>query len=441
MRRLGIVIAALAALAFGAQPIVASAAAAAPIAQKARDQGKAEAPAAITAAKLDCTMTDAYLVLNGTDPKGKKTSLYEVSCAEGMGYFIQSSGTTAQAFDCLSIDAQAAKNKDSLACRLDENADPKLGLAKLVATAGQTCTPTNARPMGATPSGDAFYEIACTGNRGFVVQTSPGKPPAAIDCLQMLGTNATECTLTTKAQIMTGMSALASKTPTPCSVGNARVVGSDKNSGDSYYEVSCTGGGGYMLQADKTGAFKQAIGCDKAQSIGGGCSLTVVDETAENGTYTKLATAAGWPCDVQHYRFLGNDPKSQSEVVELACKDHADGGIGMFPTSGAKGQVVDCVQGGAFGVACQLTPASAVYDKYTARLVAMGKGQCKVSGARFLATTQDGQDFIETACSDGLPGYVVSITHATGATKELLTCGQVTRVGAPCALPTNVAKK
>ncbi len=102
----------------------------------------------------------------------------------------------------------------------------------------------------------------------------------------------------------------------------------------------------------------------------------------------------------------------------------------------------DCLQGGAFGATCQLTqPTAALYDKYTQRLVAQGKNQCKVSGAKYLASTTDGSDYIETACSDGLPGFVISIDHTTGATKELLTCGQVSRSGAACSLPTNAGKK
>ena len=194
-----------------------------------------------------------------------------------------------------------------------------------------------------------------------------------------------------------------------------------------------------MIQASAAGAY-EAIDCSKAQPIGGGCSLTVVDETAEAGIYTKLAQAAAYPCDVSKYRYLGKETKSNSEIVELACKNRPDGAIALFPISGGKSQVFDCVQGGSLGVTCQLTQPSAVYAKYTSMLVAQGKNQCKVSGAKYLASTTAGSDFIETACSDGLPGFVISVDHTSGATKELLTCGQATRSGAACTLPTNAEK-
>jgi hypothetical protein len=223
--------------------------------------------------------------------------------------------------------------------------------------------------------------------------------------------------------------------------GRHRVVGADKATGSVYYEVACGANPGFMVQASAKHEFQTAVPCAKAQGIGGGCELTVIDETAEAGTYTKLAQNAAFACDVSKYRYLGKETKTNSELVELACKNRADGGIGLFPISGGKAQVFDCLQGGAYGVTCQLTQPTEIYNKYTARLVALGKTQCKVSGGKYLASTTDGSDYIETACSDGLPGFVVSVDHNTGATKELLTCGQVGRSGAACTLPTNVAKK
>ncbi len=247
MKRLGIVLAAIAALIVGVQPLAAAHAAdkAPAITAKQRDQGKAEVPAAITAAKVNCTMTDAYFVQGGTDAKTKaKTSVYEVACQEGPGYILQAAGPDVKAYDCLSINA-AASGKDALTCRLEGNADPKQGEGKLVTAAGQTCpTVTGARPMGATPSGDIYTEVACGEGVGYVVQQSPGKTPIASDCLQMLGSGNTECQLTPKDKILAGMTAIASKSGKNCTVSNVRVVGSDKASGSTYYELACGSGPG-----------------------------------------------------------------------------------------------------------------------------------------------------------------------------------------------------
>lgn len=442
MKRIGIVIAAIAALAFGIAPIAAQAAAPPaklpPITQKQRDEGKANMAAFVSLAKLTCTPNDAYLYQSGTDAKTKvKTSIYEVACNEGPGYIVQQVGEMASAFDCLAQAETAAKTPGSLTCRLDANADPKAGYAKMLASMGHPCTATGARIMGATAAGDTYFEVACGGSTGYVIQTSPGKAAVASDCIQTLGGGATECTLTTKAAILTGLGDMAGKAGKPCTVSDGRLVG--MGSGSTFYEVACGGSAGFMIQAKADGGF-DAIDCGKAQPIGGGCTLTVVDETAEAGTYTKLAQAAAYPCDVSKYRYMGKETKTNSEIVELACKNRPDGAIALFPISGGKSQIFDCVQGGSLGVTCQLTQPSATYTKYTDKLVAQGKTQCKVSGAKYLASTTAGSDFIETACSDGLPGFVISVDHATGQTKELLSCGQAQRSGAACTLPTNIAK-
>lgn len=433
MKRIGIVLAAVAALAFGVQPLVAQAATAKapPITAKQREQGKAEAPAAVQAAKINCNVSDAYLVQTGNDAKTKvKVSIYEVACQDGLGYVIQQTPTEAQAFDCL---AQAA----TAPCRLDANLDPKANLAKMATTLGHPCTATDARVMGSTAAGDTFYEVACGAGKGYVIQTATGKAPTATDCISTMGGGAVQCTLTSKASILTGLGELASKSGKPCTISDGRMVGADTRSGSTFYEVACGASPGFMIQANAQGAFEQAIDCSKAQPIGGGCTLTTVDETAEASTYSKLAQAASYPCDVSKYRYLGKEPKSNSEIVELACKNRPDGGIALFPIADGKAQVYDCIHGGFLGLACQLTPATAAYSKYTDRLVAQGKNQCKVSGAKFLASTTTGADYIETACSDGLPGFVISIDHATGKTNELLSCGQASRAGAACTLPTN----
>jgi hypothetical protein len=445
MKRIGIVIAAVAALAFGVTPIAASTAAPPkpqPITQKQRDEGKAAMAAVVAAAKITCTPNDAYLVQAGADPKTKaKIQVVEVACAEGPGYIIQQNGDMAQGYDCLAQAETAAKTPGSLTCRLDANADPKVGWGKLVTSMGHPCAaPTGARIMGATAAGDTYYEVACGGADGYVIQTGLGKPAVASSCLQTLGGGATECTLTTKAAILEGMTKLAQPSGKNCTVSDTRLVGT--GGGSTYYEVACGGSQpGFMVQANAQGAFQSAIDCAKAQGLGGGCTLTVVDETAEAGTYTKLAQGANYPCDVAKYRYLGKETKSNSEIVELACKNRPDGGIALFPIGAGKAQVFDCVQGGSLGVTCQLSQPSAVYAKYTDRLVAQGKTQCKVSGAKYLASTTAGSDFIETACSDGLPGFVISIDHVSGKTNELLTCGQAQRSGAACTLPTNVAAK
>ena len=460
MKRTGIAIAALAAFVVGALPVAASAAIAsrsqpsrpapsAPgtISNAQREQGKEEAPALVQAAKVACTVSDAFFVqASAPDPRTRtRTSLYEVACNEGMGYVLQQNpDATVSSFNCLSLEAQAAAAANpatALKCRLPANADPKQGLVPLVTAAGRTCAITGARAMGVTAAGEIMYEAAC-GDRGYVIKTAlpgSGKQAEVADCAQYMSTTAA-CQLTTREQIMAGIAKLAAASGQPCEVSDGRYVGA--SSTGVFYEVACGAGKpGYIIRTNVgTGAFETAIDCSKAQMVAGGCTLTNVEvaEEAEAATYTKLAKENGFPCDVSKYAFIGIDEASKSEVVELACSNRPDGAVALFPAAtGAKGTFYDCVSSAAIGVACKLSQPSSTYTKYTAGLVSMNKNECKVSNAKWLAATPTKQDMIETACSDGLPGFVLVVNRADGKVAELLTCGQLRGSGVSCTLPTN----
>src|SRR5690606_7044771 len=122
-----------------------------------------EAPAAAARAQLPCTVSDAYFINSGKNPDTEEElNYYEVACSGSLGYIIEASPTVARGFDCLSIAVQAeeSEQRDPLLCRLEGNADPKMGFAAFVSAAGRTCAVTQARQMGATPAGDNFYEVA-----------------------------------------------------------------------------------------------------------------------------------------------------------------------------------------------------------------------------------------------------------------------------------------
>ncbi len=147
MKRIGILIAALSVM-FAGEALAAKAPAnnaPPPIDKKARDQGMAEAPGAVTAAGPPASVKDAYWVNTIEDKKAKpptKTSFYEVACNQGMGYLVQLSGDgKGAAFDCLSINGQAADDAangkpGSITCRLPDNADAKMGLVPSLTAAG-----------------------------------------------------------------------------------------------------------------------------------------------------------------------------------------------------------------------------------------------------------------------------------------------------------------
>ncbi len=443
MRRLGLAIIAVAALALGAAPMIAQAqpapAAPKPPTKEQHTQGMKEAPAALESAHTPCTLTDAVFL-----GKSGKSSVYEVACKEGMGYMVigaADASAPAKTYDCLTTLGNA-----SLTCHLPENADPKQGLTPLIAASGATCTLKDARAIGSTSTGEAYYEIACQQGPGYILsKAAPGVTPpvTAIPCIQAMGGTNVTCKLTTKDEIVASIAKVAAQSGKPCTVSDARFVGTSSTTGETFYEVACGSAAGFMLQTNKAGLYQAAIDCANASGIAGGCKMTdsTKAETEESKTYAALAKSGGFNCDVAKYRFIGMSPNPKAEVVELACSNRPDGAVALFPAdTKIKPTFTDCVRSSKYGdaAACQLTSPTPVYAKFTAGLAAHGRTSCKVSGARYIGSAA-GEDYIETACADGGPGWVIEFTPADQV-KSLLSCGQAKAQGLTCTLPTNVGK-
>jgi hypothetical protein len=408
---------------------------------KAREAGMKAAPAVAQAANLACTVTDARLI--GNDKKSG-TDYYEVACQQGLGFaLVAKKDATPQGYSCLETGQPGADGKPSaLACILPANADPKSGLAPYVKKSGVACDIENARAIGAGAK-NAYFEVACKGGTGYILQTSSpinlDQEVVANSCLLYEDGGNVSCKLTDKATQLAVVDPLAAASGKNCAIKDKRYVLSTKT--DNYFEVACQDGKGYMLQqAATTGAFVKAIDCAQASFVGGGCTLTdsVAAQTEQAGLYTKLATKAGFDCKVEKYGMLpSDDPKK--EIVELKCSNRPDGGIGVFTAT--SNQVFDCVASEINGYRCSFTKPDAVNPRLTANLKALGKGSCTVSQSRIIGRT-DTDGYVEVACSDGLPGWVISYPIGTGSTtpKEVLSCLQAKGVGGGCKLPTNTTK-
>lgn len=435
----GLLLTPLAAHAQKAKPADA-AAAPAKITKEQRDRGAKEAPALLQAAGSQCKVADAYYVGQGdgktTEGKTVKQTVYEVACQVGMGYVVISEAGKPKPtlYDCLSALG------GNLKCQLPGNADPKQGLATYVQAAGRTCAISDARYIGTTPDGTTYYEVACGSALGFRMGVpASGAAPAVNDCLQVLGSQ-NACTLQDKGAVLAAFAPTVAPAGKTCQISDARFIGASAKTGEQYIEVGCGASPGYVAVLDSAGKYKSAIDCGKANFADGGCRFTdtTVAQSQETGAYTRLSQKAGFPCDVAKYRFIGTDAQNR-EVVELACKNRPDGAVAVFAETG-KSDIYDCVRAGALGASaeCKLSDRSAIYSKYNASLVAKGKGTCKVSDARWIGRTST-SDYVETACSDGLPGWVIELTSGTETAASLLSCRQASAAGVACKLPANLS--
>jgi hypothetical protein len=430
---LALAAAALAVALFAAAPSFA----ATPVTPADRAAGMAAAPALIAAAHLPCTLVDARTAGNGTTGDNVKATFYEVACKDSLGYVLikKDKVDVPQAFDCLILSTPGPDGKTSnLACQLPANLKPALGLQGPLTQLGRSCAVANGRYLGSTPDQHNLYEVACQDGTGLVLDMPSGGPAIASNCLNYTS-GTVKCVLTTPAQEMAAVDSLAAASG-KCAVANKRyVLGAED--GSDYFEIACTDGKGYMLHADKSGKLVEAISCAEAAQIGDGCTLTDARqaETQQNAVYSDLARKAGFDCQVSKYALFPNSDASK-DIVELACANRPDGGVGVFPVHGAP-FVYDCLRSQDEGFKCSFTPVEAVYPLLTNQLRAKGRTSCTVSGARPFAKTDDGSDFVEVACSDGNPGWVMVYPSQTRAPSELRSCGEVANTAGGCQLPTN----
>ena len=417
--------------------------------EKNHKKGQAEAPAIIAASGTSCVMSDALFLLSSNDTKTKtKTDVYEIACNGNMGRVVLKATTGGMdkfsVFDCLTTSAPYADGKpNQLACTLPANLSPMVGLAPFVTKAGVTCDIAKARALGQTTD-TSFFEVSCADNRGFLIGAplsfDAAKDVSASNCLAFDPGSPMECKLTTRDAQLASVTALAATADAACQVKDRRYILSTKT-GDEYYEVACASGTGFMAVADAKGSYKQKIDCANADAIAGGCALTDSKsaKTEDNALYTRLAKAASYDCTVSGYRFLTSD--ASAETVELACSNRPDGAIAQLAKAGTGSRFYNCAAAQTTGYRCGLTKPEAANAILTAAVKkARPTSTCAVSEAKFIGQAADA-GYVEVACADKEPGYVLRYPKTTDVASDAYYCAQSkTILNISCTLPTNLPK-
>jgi len=414
------------------------------VSEAARKQGMAEAPALAQAAGLDCQISDARFIGKVADKKAKTTTnFYEVDCAQGLGFVVQSAGpeTKPTLFNCLETSQPGPDGKPSgLACILPGNANPVADTASLLQKAGTACTVEKARSIGQTAS-NTFIEVACQGGAGYIVQAgapaTPSRDAVATSCLLYdEGTSNLKCELADKATRLAVVDRYAAEANNGCAVKDKRYMLTTK-SGDTYFEAACQDGKGYVYKIDVAGKLAQTLDCAKADFVGGGCTLTDsrAAQTEQAGLYSKLAKSAGFDCQVAKYAPLPSP--AGKDVVEMTCGNRPDGAIGVFAASAAESVVYDCAHAQAAGYRCVMTKAND--SLLTADLKKLGKDSCTVKESRSVGKTQKGTAFVEVNCSDGLAGYMIEYSLSPKLEPLAVTgCAFAKGIGGGCKLAGNM---
>lgn len=235
---------------------------------------------------------------------------------------------------------------------------------------------------------------------------------------------------------MTAVPALLTQTGISCALDQARLIGEDKKSGQSYYEFSCSTGVGGVLVANKdasTPSFYSCLETNKPQPDGKPSSLFCklpgnADPKAQLAAFVAKTPVA---CPITNARAIGSSPTAT--YFEVGCAD-GSGFILVTSTPMSLDKEVKmntCLAYEPGGnIACELSTREAQMAVVDTLMTSSGK-TCTVADKRYILTTVNLSTYFEVACDDG-KGYVLERT-AAGALARTIDCANAP-AGAECTL-------
>lgn len=258
------------------------------------------------------------------------------------------------------------------------------------------------------------------------VMSAPKKPAAAADGLDPKAL----------AAGMAAVPALLTQSGVGCTLDQARLIGEDKKSGQTYYEFSCSVGVGGVIVGKKDGtapAYYNCLETNKPQADGKPSSLFCklpgnADPKAQLAPFVAKTPVA---CPITNARAIGASPSAT--YFEVGC---ADGSGFILVTSAPMSLDKDvkmntCLAYAPGGnISCELTTPEAQLGLVDTLMASSGK-TCAVTDKRYILTTVNLSTYYEVACGDG-KGYVLE-RNAAGALARTIDCANAPS-GAECTL-------
>ncbi|HWE44662.1 MAG TPA: hypothetical protein VG407_01430 [Caulobacteraceae bacterium] len=408
-------------------------------------KGMEGAPAAIQSAGITCTLKNAAWVGGGkktVDKKSVPVDTYEVACGEGPGYLIQKMADSADAYPCIQLRASAGAGNKTLQCTLPENQDYNAQIQPLVDHAGLSCHVADVMFLGTSSDHFGHYEVSCGDQGGYFITVDTKGAPTGnpVSCLQQT-TDPTKwpCKLTTKAQAVAGIAAMAKPYDEQCQASDARFVGRDTSSKSDYYEVACSNKAGFMLEANG-GKGVRVLDCLSARSIGGGCTMTDTTKLAQAAGSGFAATLQknGVPCTATDTSIYGKDKRTNRDIVEFKCPEQPFGVVAVIPGAGSTGKFdhYDCLGAAERALDCQLTPKKELLARLKPILVAIGK-TCEPTDFAMHGPDDGDGDLVEVKCGGGQPGYILDLPPDRSKTIKTIPCAIAARGEDKCTIAGN----
>lgn len=243
---------------------------------------------------LNCVVNEAMLIATGpavVDGMNVDTKTYEVSCTDGMGYFLVSTDKAKPyGFSCFAADATrkadiAAGRKPGTVCQLPSNADMKAMAGAVLGKAGVQCAIKDYRYIGQNSANHTeFDEFACMSGQGYIVIAAlPGAQiPVHVETCNQSAARGLPCKLSDNGALPVTLETLRgalAQHNVACDATDKtmRVIGQENVQKRYVVEFMCPqqpkGLVAYIPLAGNTAPF-EALDCAAAGKRGAKCTLT-----------------------------------------------------------------------------------------------------------------------------------------------------------------------
>lgn len=320
----------------------------------------------------------------------------------------------------------------------------KAGMAEapaVVQAVGVPCGISEARLIGADKkTKTSYYEVACgPGAMGYVLQNPAGGAPTAFSCIEANTPPApgqapsAPCMLSGNDNPKALLQPMMKRAGVECLPEQARGIGQTKS--NTYVEVACQGGAGYILVASvpfDVSKPAEAQNClmydDAATNIK--CSIT--DHASRMAVVDKYAAAANNGCAIKERRFVGMS-KGNISFFEAACQD-GKGYIYKASANGALEETYECAKATQILGGCTLTDSRAALTEqaglYT-RLAQAAGSNCQVERYA-LFPPKPGEEDVELVCKDG--SGAIGIFMPGGKGSRIVDCARAPIAGFKCSM-------
>lgn len=300
----------------------------------------------------------------------------------------------------------------------------------VVQASGLACTVKNAAWLGSGTEmidkkqvkGDN-YELACSEGPGYLVTKLADGTAQSYTCIQLSAAAAQnkkgpQCTLPENQNIAAQFQPEVDHAGLSCKVADVSFLGTGQTDHLGHYEVSCDGGGGYLVNVDAKGQQSgEASSCLQATSdpTKWPCKLTTkAQAVAAIGVMAHPLDAA---CQASDARFVGRDTSSKADYYEVGCSNKP--GFMMEVDSGKPTRAIDCLSAKGIGGGCTLTDVSklrqAAGSGFAGALQA-NNIPCTVSDTNIYGKEPSTKrDVVEFKCPEQ-PFGVVAVIPGAGAT-------------------------